>query len=397
MNALFATTRWTRLVHVMCAAVLLSLVPAVASADVKVYQEALRSTTWVLSKNSEGTSSGTGVLIDDKQKLVITNFHVVGDSRAAVIFFPEVENGEPKVSRQYYLDNVKRLGIRGKIIATDRKRDLALIQLERLPDGAKALTMAESSVMPSEQVASVGNPGSTDALWVYTSGTVRSVYQKQFRTGAGEYNFKVVETQAPINSGDSGGPVLNSEGQLVAVAQAIAPNARLVSYCIDISEVKTFLASPYKLAPLPVTEVLTRAELQFTAHQTGHFEVQFEQSDKSKQSVFVTKDVEYYERADIRKIWSLAMASREAPSTETLMKLLQQNARTKLGAWTIEQTPEGEHLIIFVVKLDATATPDTLKSAMEYVSKLTVAMKKDLAPKGKAENASDTLEEWLKD
>lgn len=389
-------TNWmpTTLAGLCLAATL--LLTGSARADVKVYQEALKSTTWVLSKNADGTSSGTGVLVDAEKKLVITNFHVVGDSRAAVIFFPELEGDEPKVTRQHYLDNVKRLGIRGRIIATDRKRDLALIQLERLPDGAKAIELAASSIGPGEQVASVGNPGSTDALWVYTSGTVRAVYQKQFRTGAGEHNFKVVETQAPINSGDSGGPVLNASGQLVAVAQAIAPNARLVSYCVDITEVKTFMASPWKLAPLPITEVLTRAELKYTAHPTGHFEVQYDQDDKQKQSVFVTKDVEYYERADVRKVWSLARASKEAPSQEIMMKLLQQSARTKMGAWTVEQTADGEYLIIYVVKLDATATPDTLKSAMEYVSKLTVSMKKELAPKAKAESASDTLEEWLK-
>src|SRR5690606_28832556 len=102
-----------------------------------------------------------------------------------------------------------------------------------------------------ESVESIGNPGTTDALWVYTSGTVRSVYQKTFRTGAGEHDFRVVETQAPINSGDSGGPVLNSKGELIAIAQAIAPNARLVSYSIDISEVRTFLANPWKPAPVP--------------------------------------------------------------------------------------------------------------------------------------------------
>jgi hypothetical protein len=232
-------------------------------------------------------------------------------------------------------------------------------------------------------------------LWVYTSGTVRTVYQKQFRTGAGEHNFKVVETQSPINSGDSGGPVVNSNGELVAIAQAIAPNARLVSYCVDISEVKTFLASPWKLAPLPVKEVLTRAELEYTQHPTGHFEVQFDE-DKQKQSVFITKDVEYYERADVRKIWSLATAMKQAPSLEMTMKLLQQNARTKLGAWTIEQTQDGEFMVIYCLQLDATATPDTVKSAMEYVARITAAMKKDLAPKPKAESASDTLNDWLK-
>ncbi len=396
MKTSFFPTWLMRSALSLCAAATLLVLPAAALADVNLYKDSLKSTTWVLSKNSDGTSSGTGVLVDEKQKLVVTNFHVVGDSRAAVIFFPDLENDQPNVSRQHYLDNVRKLGIRGRVIATDRKRDLALVQIERIPDGCKAIELAETSIGPGEAVASVGNPGSTDALWVYTSGTVRSIYQKQFRTGAGEHNFKVVETQSPINSGDSGGPVVNSEGKLVAIAQAIAPNARLVSYCVDITEVKGFLASPWKLAPLPVKDVLDRTELKYTQHQTGHYEVQFEQDDKSKQSVFVTKEVEYYERADVRKIWSLAKAQKEPLTQETLLKLLQQNSRTKLGAWTIEQTPDGEFMIIYCIKLDATATPDTLKSAMEYVSKLTVIMKKELQPKAKAESASDTLEEWLK-
>jgi len=388
-------SRLSRTATLACACLALLTLSRAALADVKVYQNTLKSTTWVLSKNSEGTSSGTGVLVDDKRKLVITNFHVVGDSRTAVIFFPELENDKPNVTRQHYLDNVKKLGIRGRVIATDRKRDLALVELERLPEGAVALELAATSIGPGETVESVGNPGSTDALWVYTSGTVRAVYKKQFRTGAGEHDFMVVETQSPINSGDSGGPVVNAEGKLVAIAQAIAPNARLVSYCVDIGEVKSFINSPYKLAPLPVSDVLTRAELKYTQHNTGHFEVEFEQTDKSKLSVFVTKEVEYYEKADIRKIWSLAMTTKVAPTLETTMKLLQQNTRTKIGDWMIEQNNEGEYLIIYMVKLDATASPDATKSTMEYVAKLTSVMKKDLGPKAVTAKA-ETINDWLK-
>ena len=106
----------------------------------------------------------------------------------------------PKVDRQHYLDNVKKLGVRGRIVAVDRKRDLALIEIDRIPEGAKPVLLAANSALPGDAVNSVGNPGSTEALWVFTSGTVRSVYKKQFRTGVGEHEFTVVETQAPITS-----------------------------------------------------------------------------------------------------------------------------------------------------------------------------------------------------
>ena len=382
----------------LVAGTLLALAASSALADANVYREALKSTTWVLAKNSDGTSSGTGVFIDKDKKLVVTNAHVVGDSRNTVVFFPDVKDGRPVVDRDHYLENVKSLGIRGRVIAVDRKRDLALIQLAKLPKDVKPIELSDEGAAPGEDVESIGNAGTTEALWVYSSGTVRAVYQKQFRTGAGEHDFKVVETQSPINSGDSGGPVVNSKGKLVAVSQAISTKARLVSYCVDISEVKTFLASPWKAAPLPVKNLLDSAELEYTQHaSTGHFQVEMALEDDIKESVFITKDVEYFKRADVRKIWALARSSKEAPSADTMMRLMQQSARTKIGSWTMEQNAQGEYLVIYCVKLDATATHDTIKSTMEYVAKLTTAMKKELAPQEKKENSTETLNKWLAD
>ena len=364
-------------------------------ADNTVYQTALKSTVWVLAKTAGETSSGTGVLVDVEKKLVITNFHVVGEARAAVIFFPDFKNEKAEVTRKHYLDNVKTLGIRGRVLGVDRKRDLALIELDRVPEGAPAIPLAAESSEPGETVESIGNPGTTDALWVYTSGTVRSVYQKTFRTGAGEHDFKVVETQAPINSGDSGGPVLNNKGELVAIAQAIAPNARLVSYSVDIAEVKIFLASPWKPAPIPASDLLEKAELKYTSHKSGHLEVEFDEKDAGKQSVFITTEVEYFERADVRKIWTLAATLKQTPNAETMMKLLEQNSRTKLGGWMIEKNEKSEFMLLYCVKMDATASPDAVKSTMEYVAKLTRTAKKELLPKEEVQTASQTLDSWL--
>lgn len=379
-------------VGVVC---LLSAQSASIRADSTAYQTALKSTVWVLAKTGGETSSGTGVLVDSEKKLVITNFHVVGEARAAVIFFPDFKNEKADNTRKHYLDNVKTLGIRGRVLSVDRKRDLALVELDRLPEGATAVPMATESTGPGEDVESIGNPGTSDALWVYTSGTVRSVYQKTFRTGAGEHDFKVVETQAPINSGDSGGPVLNNKGELVAIAQAIAPNARLVSYSVDITEVKTFLANPWKPAPIPATDLLDKAELKYTSHKSGHLEVEFEDKDAGKLSVFITTEVEYFERADVRKIWTLAATLKQSPGSETMMKLLEQNSRTKLGGWMVEKNDKGEFMLLYCVKMDATASPDAVKSSMEYVAKLTRTAKKDLLPKEEIQTASQTLDAWL--
>lgn len=366
-----------------------------ASADTEIYQKTLLSTTWVLAKSEGQTSSGAGVLVDAEKKLVITNAHVVGTARAAVLFFPEVKDGVPVVERNHYLDNVKKLGVRGRVVCVDRKRDLALIELDRIPEGSVPIALATESVKPGESVESIGNPGTTEALWVYSSGTVRSVYKKAFSTGAGEHDFKVVETQAPINSGDSGGPVVNAQGELIAIAQAISPKARLVTYCVDIAEIRGLLEGPWKPAPLPITDVLTKADLTWKEHTTGHLEVSFEQKDKSTQAVFVSRETEYFERADVRRVWALASTAKQAPATEVMMDLLQQNARTKMGAWTVEKTDQSEYLIIYCVKLDATASPDAVKSTMEYVAQLTSVSKKTLQPKQDGQTASQTLDAWL--
>ena len=383
--------------QIWLAALLLLISGQAALGDAGIYSRTVRSTTWVLAKTSSGTSSGAGVLVDKEKKLVITNAHVVGDSRNTVVFFADMKKDRPVVERDHYLDNVKKLGIRGRVISIDRKRDLAMIELEKLPKGVEPVEMADDSVTPGEDVQSIGNAGTTEALWVFSSGKVRAVYQKKFRTGSGEHDFRVVETDAPINSGDSGGPVVNSKGQLVAITQAISKKARLVSYSVDISEVKEFIAAPWKAAPLPVKQLLENADLAFTKHEdTGHYQVDLGE-EEAKTAVFVTKDIEYFKRADVRKIWSLAHVSKDSLTAAQMGRLLEQSARTKIGSWTLEQNREGESMVIYVVKLDATATHETMKSTMEYVAKLTAAMKKEMAPEAKTETATDTLNKWLQD
>ena len=131
----------------VCSAALLNL-PSV-KADVEVYNKTLSSTAWVLAKTDGSTSSGTGVLVNADKKLLITNFHVVGEARTAVIFFPEIKNGKPTVDRNSYLKNVKKLGVRGRVLGVDRKRDLALIELDRLPKGVTEINLAPESIGPA--------------------------------------------------------------------------------------------------------------------------------------------------------------------------------------------------------------------------------------------------------
>lgn len=388
----------SRAFYGLCASLCLVATSPLARADAENYTKTLASTAWIITSNADDeTSTGTGVLIDGDKRLVLTNAHVVGDSRSAVVFFPDLQDGRPEVKRKHYLDNVVKLAQPGKVVAVDRKRDLALIQLPTVPQRASAIELAEKSIMPGSSVDMIGNPGGSDVLWVYTSGTVRSVYDKKFKSNHGQHDFRVVETQSPIKPGDSGGPVVNEQGQLVAIAQSFSPQSALVSFCVDINEIRAFIGSSWKPAPLPTKELLDNADIEHTKHATGHYKVERKLAGGKTQEVFVAKDTEYFQRADVRKIWSLVLVSKDAPSSELMLRLLRQSSATKIGSWAIEKNSAGEYMVIFVAKLDATAPQQALTGTIEYVARIAAAMSKELNPKQDEKSAAQTLASWLAD
>ncbi len=226
-------------------------IPAPAFAQEKtdgagVYKKAVPSVVWVHSKRSNGLATGSGSLIDKDRRLVLTNYHVVQDNPSAAVFFPQFRDGHPIAEKEYYKDRAKRLGVAGKVIALDKKADLAIIQVEHVPEKTEALPLAAGSPEPGANVHSIGSAGKSDALFGYVKGSVRQVYKKDWRAEleprkVAHFEAKVIETDSPTNPGDSGGPLLNDKGELVGVTQGGAVNAQLVSTFIDISEVKQLL------------------------------------------------------------------------------------------------------------------------------------------------------------
>ena len=369
-----------------------------ATADENNYAKVLPSTVWIITSDADDkTSTGTGVFVDAERKLILTNAHVVGASRSAVVFFPEIKDGNATVKRSKYMANVLKLASQGNVLAVDRRRDLALIELETVPERAVAITLAEKHASPGQAVDLIGNPGGSDVLFVYTGGTVRSVYDKKFKSDHGEHEFRTVETQTPIRPGDSGGPVVNRRGELIALAQSFAPKLGLVSFCVDVSEIRKFLESDWKPAPRDTSTVLDAAELDYSVHSAGHYQIDQLVGDEKTQSVLVAKDTAYFQRADIRKIWTVVSTSKTAPDTNLMMRLLRQNSATKIGNWSVEKTADKKYVIAYVAKIDATAPDEAVGSTIEYVARIASAVKDDIAPQATEATASQTLTSWLAD
>lgn len=228
---------------------LLTLAPAGRADDggAAVYKKVIHSVVWVHSTRDRGLATGSGTLVDRDKRLVLTNYHVVEDNPRAQVFFPYFRDGKPIAEKKYYTDRAKDLAIAGRVLAVEKTVDLALIQLDRLPDGVSAVPVAAKSVEPGQTVHSVGNTGKSDALWGYVPGKVRQVYKKEWRakldTRVLRFKAEVVETDSATNPGDSGGPLLNDAGELVGVTQGGAIDAQLVSTFVDVTEVQRLLKS----------------------------------------------------------------------------------------------------------------------------------------------------------
>lgn len=231
--------------------------------DTEVYHYLLKRTGCVRFAIDASTFSfGTGWILDLPNRLMVTNLHVV-DIRAGKVevWFPDRDkSGEVIHDAAHYFQNVKP--IPATVIWTDRIRDLGLIQLDSLPDGLEEVPLAPASTVTGQQLFSLaGKPRGSEGLWIFSQGTVRGVYKRSIALGG---PIQVVETQIPLNQGNSGGAIVNNKGELVAVFEGLRTDAQLVNMCIDLSEVNGFL----KIAR-PLVGATTASDLN--TRGDGHF------------------------------------------------------------------------------------------------------------------------------
>jgi serine protease Do len=160
---------------------------------IQVYQRALPA--FVTINSGGGSGSGSIVRADG---FVLTNEHVVRGARQGLVAVVS-SNGD-----RY----------RGRVLATDVANDLALIKLET-KDSFPVIPLAETSgIQVGQRVYAIGSPfGLSGTL---TTGILS-------RIG----NNGDLQTDANLNPGNSGGPLLNSQGQLIGINKAIlSPDGR---------------------------------------------------------------------------------------------------------------------------------------------------------------------------
>jgi len=182
-------------------------------------EQSLPSVVMIVTKMPQGLSIGTGFIID-QNGVVVTNGHVVGDIPAGGKILVELSSG-------------KRLP--AKVIAKNPQgeRDIALIQLPANEKGKpwQALKIATSThLQTGNKVLAFGHPLAYS--FTATDGIISGIGDQDGLEMRGDIYKDMDQTSAPINHGNSGGPLVNEKGEVIGINSAGIDGANNVGFFI---------------------------------------------------------------------------------------------------------------------------------------------------------------------
>lgn len=175
---------------------------------------------------TQSEAAGTGMIITS-DGLILTNNHVIAGSTSVTVFTSD--------GKQY----------KGTVVAANAASDYAFVRInaKNLP----TVTLGDSSaVQVGQQVVAIGN-----ALGQFQNTVTEGIISGKGRpvqaSDAGSSNVEsltdLFQTDAAINEGNSGGPLVNLDGQVIGIDTAIAGNAQNIGFAIPINEVKNAIDS----------------------------------------------------------------------------------------------------------------------------------------------------------
>ena len=194
--------------------------PSLAYTPKQIYQKAGPGVVFIFaSQGSNKGSGGTGSIIS-REGLVITNAHIFKPKGSTSLLTDISIFLKPdRVTGNHKTDLAQ--GYKGKILAYDLPLDLALVKIEGARKPLPTVAFANSEMVDiGEQVYAIGHP-EQGGLWSLTTGVV-SAYWSDYGGVAGKNLF---QTDASINRGNSGGPLLDDTGDMIGINSMIARKA----------------------------------------------------------------------------------------------------------------------------------------------------------------------------
>ncbi len=186
---------------------------------------------------------GSGFILD-KQGHILTNNHVIDNAQMIEVTLWN--------KRKY----------KAAVVSIDRNHDIALLQIKDVPDLQPAVLSDSAGLMVGQRVYAIGNPfGFSGTMTRGIISAIRSVAMP-----SGNKIEDAIQTDASVNPGNSGGPLLNSRGEVIGITTLIASNpnggaeqSAGIGFAIPISTAKAFLGDveKYGHARRPSLDIVT--------------------------------------------------------------------------------------------------------------------------------------------
>jgi S1-C subfamily serine protease len=233
----------------------LARVDADEQVNIRVYEAVNRSVVNITTASDAGglfgdeTSTGTGSgFVIDRQGHILTNYHVVeGAESVQVTLFDGTAHD-------------------AKVIGVDPSNDVAVVRIDAPSDRLVPVALGDSSgLLVGQKVLALGNPFGLERT--LTTGIV-SALDRSLRAKNRRIIKGVIQTDAAVNPGNSGGPLLNSRGEVIGMNTAILSQVGQsagISFAVPINTIQRILKSLIEhgrviRADLGVTDVFSTSE-----------------------------------------------------------------------------------------------------------------------------------------
>ena len=193
----------------------------------EIYDKNERGVVLIMGDNG----FGSGVILSQKG-YVLTNSHVISDN----------PNLKVLLNYNYPLDNIEDYSHDVIILKQDQSKDLALLKIKNPKTLLHTVKVSKKIPNIGDKVHAIGHPQS--AIWTYTVGyisQIREDFEWTYEDGI-ERIANVYQTQTPIDEGKSGGPLLNSYGNLIGINTFKNEETSFHNFSLSVDEIISFLS-----------------------------------------------------------------------------------------------------------------------------------------------------------